>query len=128
MTPIMPLLIIAMDKKPLTAELKERYEIAIKNLTNCTIFLTVDNGNLEEPTIEILPNKNKLAIFSIPLQHRAMVKVILPYSNEVYLPMNGFRKQDYFIIEYNTINPLCIDTRQATNMELKEAYPKNYKK
>lgn len=128
MTPIIPLPIIAMDKKPLTAELKERYEIAIKNLTNCTICLTVDNGNLEEPTIEILPNKNKLKIVSIPLQDRAMVKVILPYSNEVYLPMNGFRKQDYFIIEYNTINPLCIDTRQATNNELREAYPENYKK
>jgi hypothetical protein len=122
-TLIIPLAIIAMDKNPLSADLKIRYYIAVKNLTEHNIYLTVDNDNPQEPILQILPDK--LLIVSIPLKDRSMVKVILPteyYSNETYLPMYGLREEDYFIIKKNAINPQCIDIQQATKEQLKEAY------
>ena len=117
--------IIAMDKKPLSADLKKRYQIAIKNLTKHTIYLTVDNGDQQEDIFQIFPNTDKIEIFSVPLQNRPMVKVILSQehrSSGTYLPMLPSRVDDYFIIKHNAINPQCIDIKQATNEQLKEAY------
>jgi len=128
-TLIIPLLTITMDTKPLAAELKKRYQIAVKNLTEHNIYLTVDSDNPQEPIFTILPDK--LLVVSIPLHDRSMVKVILPQeyrSNETYLPMLPSRVDDYFIIKHNAINPQCIDIQQASNTELKEAYPENYQK
>jgi len=125
MASTIPLVTITMDKKPLAAELKKRYYVAIKNLTEHNIYLTVDNGDQQEEIFQIFPDKHKLVIFSVPLQNRSMVKVILPkeyHSNETYLPMLPSREKDYFIIKKNAINPLCIDIQQATNEQLKEAY------
>lgn len=124
-TPIIPLFTGAMDTKPLAADLKKRYQIAIINLTKHTIYLTVDNGDQEEKIFQIFPNTDKIEIFSVPLQNRSMVKVILPKEyrpNETYLPMFPDRVNDYFIIKYNAINPQCIDIQQANKEELKEAY------
>jgi len=125
MASTIPLVTITMDKKPLAAELKKRYYVAIKNLTEHKIFLTVDNGDQQEEIFQIFPHTHKIEIFSVPLQKRPMVQVILPeeyYSNTTHLKMYGFREKDYFIIKKNAINPLCIDIQQATNEQLKEAY------